>query len=218
VFALPGKLSDFCQDYQAVHYFLADQAVYGPVHCLAKYMYVPAAVEHDAHPPFSILFFLPFSLLPFVPAQLLWAMFSLLLYLATGYLLLREVGWFSLRGVTAFLLLSIIWQPVDTALEAQNVMQVLFLLLVAAWVAERRGHPRWAGVLLGIAALLKVWPAFMLLGALVLRRWRVLFAGVVTFIAGTVISLRRSSEVLTLIMQLPCLLSSLSARGDSHNA
>jgi YesN/AraC family two-component response regulator len=30
--------------------------------------------------------------------------------------------------------------------------------------------------------------------------------------------LRRSSEVLTLIMQLPCLLSSLSARGDSHNA
>ncbi|HEU5200507.1 MAG TPA: glycosyltransferase family 87 protein [Ktedonobacterales bacterium] len=189
VLALPGKLSDFCRDYVSVHYFLAGQPVYEPLHCLAQFMYVPAPIEYDAHPPFSILFFLPFSLPPFVPAQLLWAMFSLLAYLAAGYLLLREVGWFSWRGVAAFLLLSIVWQPADTALEAQNVMQVLFLLLVAAWVAEKRGHPRWAGVLLGVAALLKVWPAFMVLGALVLRRWQVVFAGVGTVLAGTALSL-----------------------------
>jgi hypothetical protein len=39
-----------------------------------------------------------------------------------------------------------------------------------------------------------------------------------TRITQTLHHLQRCSEVLILIMQLPCLLSSLSARGDSHNA
>jgi hypothetical protein len=189
VFAIAQGTSDFCQDYQAVQHLLTGAPIYAPVHCWAGHLYVPAPVEYDAHPPASVLFFLPLSLLPYMPASLLWGLLCLGAYLASGLLLLREPGWLSLRGVTAFLVFSLLWQPLTLSEQVQNVMQVLLLLLVAAWILERRGHPRLAGILLGIAALLKVWPLLLLVGTLLLRRWRVFLAGSVTVVAGIFLSL-----------------------------
>ncbi len=189
VITVSQSMSDFCQDYAAGRYVLQGLSPYLPVHCWAGYTRIPAPIEYDAHPPFSVLLVLPLSLLPRLSATLLWGFACLACYLAAGWLLLKELGWCSLAKVTFFVLASALWPPLRLAEDMQNSAQLLLLLLVAAWVLERRGHATWAGVLIGLAGLLKVWPAALLLGALLLRRWPLARAGALTLVAGLLLAL-----------------------------
>jgi hypothetical protein len=181
--------TDFCQDYLAARYFWDGMPTYSPVHCWKGVIYDPVTVEYNSHPPASVLFFLPFGLLPRLQANLLFGLLSLLSYLAAGVLLLRELGWFSWRGVTLFLLGSLFWQPFTLSEQLLNFSQVLLVLLAVAWLLERRGHPRAAGIVLGIASLLKIWPGLLLVGAAITQRWRLALAGVGTIVAGGLVSL-----------------------------
>jgi hypothetical protein len=189
VITVSQSMSDFCQDYVAGRYVLQGLSPYLPVHCWAGYTRIPAPTEYDAHPPFSVLLVLPLSLLPRLSAALLWGFVCLASYLAAGWLLLKEVGWHSLAKVTLFVLASAFWPPLRLAEDMQNSAQLLLLLLVAAWVLERRGHANWAGALIGLAGLLKVWPAALLLGALLLRRWPLARSGALTLVAGSAVAL-----------------------------
>ena len=189
VITVSQSMSDFCQDYFAGRYVLQGLSAYLPVHCWAGYTRIPAPIEYDAHPPFSVLLTLPLSLLPRLSATLLWGFFCLASYLAAGWLLLKELGWHTLAKVTLFVLASALWPPLRLAEDMQNSAQLLLLLLVAAWVLERRGHSTWAGVLIGLAGLLKVWPAALLLGALLLRRWPLARSGALTLVAGSLLAL-----------------------------
>jgi hypothetical protein len=198
VITVSQSMSDFCQDYFAGRYVLQGLSPYLPVHCWAGYTRIPAPTEYDAHPPFSVLLVLPLSLLPRLSATLLWGFVCLASYLVAGWLLLKELGWHSLAKVTLFVLASALWPPLRLAEDMQNSAQLLLLLLVAAWVLERRGHASWAGVLIGLAGLLKVWPAALLLGALLLRRWPLARSGALTLLAGSVLALLALGPATTL--------------------
>lgn len=169
--------NDFCQDYIAAQRLVHGEMPYLPLQSWAGYAACPVALPYDAHPPFSILFFVPFALLPKTSAALLWGLCSLMAYLTSGALLLKELGWRVLPGMALFTVGSSFWTPLALAQQTQNLEQLLLVLLVAAWFLERRGHSGWAGALLGLAALLKLWPVGLLLGALIWRRWRLVLAG-----------------------------------------
>lgn len=189
VFISQKPVTDFCQDYQAARYVLQGLSPYLPVHCGSAYGRLPAPVEYDAHPPFSVLLVLPLGLLPKLSASLLWGLVCLASYLAAGWLLLKELGWRSLGGIALFVAGSAVFPSFIDAEKIQNFGQILTLLLVAAWVLERRGHATWAGALIGLAGLLKIWPAALLLGALLLRRWPLVRSGAVTLVAGSLLAL-----------------------------
>jgi hypothetical protein len=181
--------SDFCQDYIAAQRVAQGIAVYLPLHSSSLFRYCPPSLGYDAHPPSSVLLILPFSIFPYMPAVLIWGLCSLAAYLAAGILLLQELGWRSLPGIALFVIGSAYWQPLVGAEGAQNFWQVLTLLLVVAWLLERKGHAKWAGGLLGLAGLLKIWPATLLLGAVARQRWWFVLAGGFVLILGTALAL-----------------------------
>ncbi len=65
---------------------------------------------------------------------------------------------------------------------------VLLSLLIAAWDAARRGHDRLAGILLGVATALKLFPGWLLLCFALRGRWRVVGWGAFSFTAMITVS------------------------------
>ncbi len=189
VFEDSRGLTDYCQDYQAAQRLTSGARIYAPLRCFAgTHIYVPTPQEFDTHPPPAVFPVWPLGFLPFLAAATVWGLLSLAAYLISGLLLLREVGWRSLGSFTLFVVGSLFWWPFTNAQEEQNWAQVTLLLLVVAWVLERRGHARWAGVLLGLAGLFKIWPAVFLALAVFQRRWQTLWGGIITLAAGTTLS------------------------------
>lgn len=180
--------SDFCQDYIASLRLLQGQPPYQPLHLWPGYRACTMPIDYDIHPPFLMLFFAPLALLPKAPAFLIWGFLSLAAYLASGLLLLRALGWYSLRGLALFVAGSVLWEPLIEAEGIQNLGQVLLLLLVVAWLLERKGHAGWAGGMLGLATLMKLWPAAFLLGAVARRQWRQALAGGLTLLGGVALT------------------------------
>jgi hypothetical protein len=183
-------ITDICQDYIAVKRVFAGQNPYLPLQCWSKsgVIHIPTPAEFDAHPPSSIVFFLPLGFFTASFASMIWGMVSLFAYLLSGFLLLREVGWRSVRSLTLFVLASLFWSAFAHAEQIQNLAQVLLLLLVGSWVLERRGKTSLAGILIGVAGLLKFWPALFLLLAILRGRFRVAITGGITVAVGTLIS------------------------------
>jgi len=58
---------------------------------------------------------------------------------------------------------------------------ILLLLVTGAWAAERSGRPAWAGVLLGAATAIKLFPGFLFLYFLARRQWTAVMAGALAF-------------------------------------
>lgn len=181
--------TDFCQDYVASVRVLHGLAPYLPLHCRSTLFKALAPIEYDAHPPFSILFFLPLALLPKVTAAIIWGFGCLAMYLLSGALLLRALGWLSLRNVALFVFGSVLWPPAVQAEDLQNFAQLLLLLLISAWLLERKKHDSWAGWLLGLASLLKIWPALLLVESLMQRRCRLALVGGMTIALGLLLGL-----------------------------
>jgi hypothetical protein len=187
--AVSQGTSDFCQDYIASARVLHGLAPYLPLHCWSALIKIPAPVEYDAHPPFSILLFLPLALLPKVTATMIWGFGCLAMYLLSGALLLRALGWLSLRNAALFVLGSLLWPPSILAENVQNFAQLLLLLLISAWLLGRKKHDSWAGWLLGLASLFKIWPVLLLVESLIQRRWRLALVGGVTIALGLLLTL-----------------------------
>jgi hypothetical protein len=187
VILVSQQRTDFCQDYLAAQRLTQGIAVYLPMHCWTGF--IPSPFQYDAHPPFSILLIWPLSVLPQVPAAMLWGLGSLAGYLLSGLFLLRALGWRSLRSLTLFVLGSVFWEALTIGIGEQNFGQLLTFLLVAGWLLERRGRSGWAGVLIGLAGLLKVWPVGLLALALLQGKRRLAWSGAATLLAGTLASL-----------------------------
>jgi hypothetical protein len=180
--------TDFCQDYTAIQRLLHGDPIYTPIHCWASYVVLPTPLEYHPHPPTSVLLLAPFGLLPRIPATLLWGLCLFAAYAITGVLLLKELGWCSLRGLAIFAVGSALWEPATVSETVQNFQELLTLLIVGAWLLERKGHQGWAGGLLGLAGLLKLWPAGLLLGALIFRQKRAALVGLLTLSLGVLLT------------------------------
>jgi hypothetical protein len=190
VFVVSQGPTDFCTDYTSAERVLAGLQPYIPLHCSAGAASFPSGLhEYDTHPPSSVLLLLPFALLSLGQATLIWGFGALAAYLVSGALLLKEMGWFSLRGWALFVGGSILWLPFLFSETFLNFEQLLTLLIIVAWLLARRKRDAWSGWVLGMAGLLKLWPAALLLLPLVQRRWRAALVGAVTLACGTLLAL-----------------------------
>ncbi len=145
-----------------------------------------AQVFVNAHPPTSVLLAVPIATLNFAAAFLAWNVISLAALAASLWIVQRQLSipfspW-SLSPLVALLLLCF---PLWEQCRLGQLTLVLLFLVTATWAAERGGHPWLAGALLGGAAAIKLFPAFLLLYYALRGRWRVLAAGLVTISALT---------------------------------
>lgn len=146
----------------------------------------------NAHPPASVMITLPFGYLPYRDAHFLWNLLTFPLFLVSLAIILRELKfplspWSLLPGI-ALILLS---HPLYLQLVYGQLNTVLVFFITLAWWADRHDRVGWAGAALGVAAGLKLYPAFLFVYFLFTRRWWGLVTGAVTFVAvnGTALAL-----------------------------
>jgi alpha-1,2-mannosyltransferase len=153
-------------------------------------IYDTGARLRNLNPPFWILLISPFGLLePLVAYRgfVLTAVVMSVGYLAwmADELRLRPV--WAVVGTTMLLLSS----PLLATLALGQIYPVLALLLVAAWMADRRDQPLASGSTLGLVIALKPLLAPILLWPLVRRRWgafgAALVSGAVATLVGVVV-------------------------------
>lgn len=185
-------LPDFFQEYASARNHLEGRDLYAD-HRLTIPLYLGAPLAADrnviwlnAHPPTSILLALPLAGLDFPTAFGLWAALSIVLAFLTAWLIISQlklaVGAWSLIPAAA---VAVVCYPLLEHLRQGQLNLVLAVLLTGAWAAERSGRPRLAGGLIGLAAAIKLFPAFLLAFFAYRRRWSVVISGLVVLVVLT---------------------------------
>jgi hypothetical protein len=134
------RATDFCQDYLAARNVLQGMPPYSPLLSSPTAPLCLPPLNYDSHPPFSVLLVLPLGLLSRAAAALFWSLLVLACYLTTGALLLKALGWWTLRGAALFVVGNLFWNPFGGSLDAQNYAELVLLLVLGAWLLERKGH------------------------------------------------------------------------------
>src|SRR5262245_5753772 len=148
------------------------------------------ALPWNAHPPAAVVMTLPLGKLGYADAHFVWNLITFPLFLLSLGLILRELGVpLSLWTVIPILALLVLFNPLLIHVMQGQLNIPLLLLLTLAWVADRRDRPGWAGVAAGVAAGLKLYPAFVFAYFLFARRWRALLTGGIAFFAVNGIAL-----------------------------
>jgi alpha-1,2-mannosyltransferase len=159
-----------------------------------------SAAQGYIGPPFQAVFFAPFAALATISplaARLLWHIAGIACLVAAVVLTTRswsaargELGLWSATSAAAVLVpLAAVLLPIQTNFEHQNMNPLLLALITAATWLLVRGSDGRAGVLLGVAIALKVFPALLLIVLVLRQRWRAASAGVLTALVLTLVPL-----------------------------
>jgi hypothetical protein len=136
------------------------------------------------HPPTTPFWYLPLAgfskpLVAEISTLLLW--FLLIPHI---YLCAKELKWPIPGAVTALgcaLVLSTTWGVYHfNVIQFSEPMAFLYLI---GWLCLRRGWDGAAGISLGAAATIKLFPGLMLVFLLLARRWRAFFAGAAVYLS-----------------------------------
>ncbi len=141
-------------------------------------------LNRNAYPPTSTLFFLPLAWLTFSDAVDCWRWLLVACYCGGVLLIVSEIR--LSRIMMAFIaficiitLASSSWLYHDFSMA--NVGGLIFALVTFAWFAQQRGYHIAAGVTVGIAVALKLFPGLLLIYLLFKNRKS--FFSAITFIA-----------------------------------
>lgn len=140
------------------------------------------------YPPFSALLFTPLSQVTPWLMEASWLALTLALLYLVVRMCFRALDYRPDRVTTqvslCLALIALSMEPVRTTLWLGQINILLLVLVLADHLAARAGR-RWAGIGSGLAAGIKLTPAFFWAYWLVSGRWRLAVASVATF-AGTV--------------------------------
>ncbi|GAA1354276.1 glycosyltransferase 87 family protein [Streptomyces beijiangensis] len=128
-------------------------------------MRTTAARLPTTYPPFAALLFTPLTLLGVAEMRALATAGNLALLVALVHLSLRLAGRGSPESLLWISALAVWCEPVWTTLRYGQIN--LLLAVAVLWDLTRRDGHRWAGVALGLAAAVKLTPAFFVLFLLV---------------------------------------------------
>ncbi|WP_328615966.1 glycosyltransferase 87 family protein [Amycolatopsis sp. NBC_00355] len=140
------------------------------------------------YPPFAAIVLTPLTLLPYWLACLLLTLLTLgllavVLSTVLGALGVLPPGLRGWRRITAVLLLAEVLEPVLRTVYAGQIDLLLLALVVLDVLVDTPKWPR--GLLIGVAAAVKLTPAVFLLYFLLRRDTRAAVTAVVTFLAAT---------------------------------
>ena len=182
---------DFVQEYVLARAVRDHSDAYLPVRTLADRYLPPIAQEGGSftlptpHPPPVGLLVFPVGLLDYQTAAITWFVLEIVFLVAAIWLLARnaEPRWSVVSCAVAALIL-VGWAPVYWELFFGQLMVLLLLLLAGARLALKSQRPLVAGLLVGLAILMKTipWP-FVILFA-IRREWRAFFGASGTAVLG----------------------------------
>ncbi|PSP27501.1 hypothetical protein BRC65_05515 [Halobacteriales archaeon QH_2_65_14] len=140
------------------------------------------------YPPVTVIFYYPFTLLEWTTGYAILTVLSVLAAVAATALIVDYVesfgptlGWVDIALVLAAFLLS---THAFGTIYFGNINMFLALAFVLGFWALHQGRQELAGVIIGLTALFKVFPAIIGLWFLRQRQWRAVGAAIATGIGG----------------------------------
>ncbi len=150
---------------------------------------VARLIQVNAHPPTAVLLALPLVSFDYPDAVLAWNLLSLGALLLSLWLVARALSIpISAWSVVPLLALLLLCNPLQAQVFFGQLNLALLLLLTGTWIAYRSNRPIGAGLLLGLAAAIKLFPAFLFVFFVLRRRWKTVAAGIATFFAVTALT------------------------------
>ena len=128
------------------------------------------------YPPTLADLLVPITALPPISALIVWEIVSLASLFAAGTLLCRMLGMQSLSQIGLVAAFLIVFRPTLECLYFGQVALVLLFLLVAGLSCYAQGHIGRAGLLLALAAAIKLTPLILMVPLFLWRDWKVLKA------------------------------------------
>ncbi|MGO9467712.1 MAG: glycosyltransferase family 87 protein [Isosphaeraceae bacterium] len=183
----PARVNDFYQDWASARNFHEGLPIYSP-HSVSipRYLGLKSdpneSIEYNAHPPVAVLLALPLGKLTYPDATLVWNFVSLAALALAFCVVAAELAlpWRTL----VLLLASVVYcHPIYGNIYLGQLNLILVLFVTAAWAQERNGRSCAAACLIGGAAAVKIFPAYLILYYAARWRFRPLFAVVGSFLA-----------------------------------
>jgi hypothetical protein len=189
----PGRVNDFFQDWGSARNLLVNLPVYAHhATSIPRHLGIPfdatTGIDYNAHPPTSVLLALPLARLDFADAVLAWNTISLLAFLVSLGIAAAVLS-VPRSLFLPVLALLIFCQPLFATLYQGQLTLILVLLVTAVWALERSGRLYTAGALLGVAAAIKLFPAYLVVYFAVRGRLRPLLAATLSFVALTIVTI-----------------------------
>ena len=197
-----------------LHANIYDNALIGQVGIAAHTLVAPPLPY--TYPPLFAILLSPFTAISFRVLSRIWLVANFGLWLFITLLLAREIALIvgpRLRAVLgvarpqrltmrallddptpllALALAALLSQQFAPAVQTLIIGQINFLVLLPlALVPElsRRGHERWVGVMIALAAMLKFTPAILILYLVLRRRWQTAIAAIVALVVLALLSI-----------------------------
>jgi alpha-1,2-mannosyltransferase len=169
--------------YRTDGYYLAKAAAYGAVTDAGGMMIY-------GYPPFAAFCLIPFALLPFRPALVLFSITGMLALGAGAWAFFADEERMTRRDFTlAGLLITFSFFPVYYSLYMGQVNALLFLCVALVLYFTRRGRPWCAGFFIALAALVKIFPAVLIVFFAARRQFKSVVAAMVSIIVLGAVSL-----------------------------
>jgi hypothetical protein len=189
----PGRINDFFQDWASARNFWVNLPVYAHhATSVPHHLGIPfdptTGIYYNAHPPTSVLLALPLARLDFPDAVLVWNMISVVAFLVSLAIVAVMLS-IPRSFFLPVLALLIFCQPLFATLYQGQLTLLLVLLVTVIWTLERSGRSCTAGVVIGAAAAVKLFPAYLAVYFAVRGRSRPLLAAALAFVALTVVTM-----------------------------
>lgn len=204
-----GRVNDFYQDWGSARNYVVGMPVYSPHSSSVRWHLgleknPNATIEYNAHPPASVLLALPLAALDYPDAVRAWNLATLAAFVIAMSLMVQELK-LGGRAVLIGVALLPFCHPVYGNVYQGQLTLLLVLLLVGVWVLDRRGRSGQAGALIGLAAAIKLFPAYLVVVYAVRRDprpivWAVVVFGLVNLAAASVLGLQAYRDYLAIVL------------------
>jgi hypothetical protein len=164
--------SDYGHDFHAIYEGVAEYAKAGaPLYNLAAIAANPLDALYKYPPSFALIFW-PFAQPDFVPALYAWRFVNGILLIIAVWALLRAYNMRLRSWPGAGLLLTLfLFRSIPDTLRYGQIDSIVFCALALGLLAVRRERWGWMGAAIGVAAAIKLYPAYLLGLPLIRRRW-----------------------------------------------
>jgi len=164
---------DLYQDYFAAKHLLNHESIYSDI------------THQNYHPPLAAFLFAPLALLPYWYACLTWSIITIFLYFTSGWLVLKELDfrlpYYYLLVIIGY---SLCWYPFQANIALGQWSILIGTCLVIGWICLRHQKNFFAGVILGLSCLIKLFPGLIIIYLILTKRWKALVTMISVVLIG----------------------------------
>ncbi len=187
-----GRVNDFFQDWGSARNLLVGLPVYTHhATSIPRHLGIPfdatSGIDYNAHPPTSVLLALPLARLDYPDAVLAWNTVSLAAFLISLGIVAVALPVPRSLFLPVLALLTFC-HPLYGSFYQGQLTLILVLLVTLTWALDRSGRPNAAGIVLGTAAAIKLFPAYLVVYFAARGRLRPLVSAVLSVVALTVVT------------------------------